>query len=339
MKNIQKLFFLLLLLTASLLCYQNCGKPLPDTEEDDRSSFGSSRIDLIEAKIIVVDDHLQAFGTCRVSDGVRGEIQWTLVKDSCVNCSPHLFTQSDGCTNGSFNITEPLPNSMQGALLGETYTVKVELTPKDKDTGKTIGQFVKDTIIAYGSSERPTTPIITQDLPATGKAIVGSPYVMEIQVTGPGELAYQWFKDDTSLIRPNNTNRLTLDSAHLSHTGRYKVRVSLLGGQTVDSTELTLTVENPKPKFTIVGPMNTGRYFYQDNIHHSQVEVSCPDGYVGVSPAFKYLESKSRGGDCKSSLRNVVTMTPKDGTNRKTWLFKSRCLRIKAFLNCIRLRP
>ena len=239
----------LLLLTVVVLGYQNCGDSLPqdvfmtpsqDTSKD-TSSLAPLEISFTEAKIIVGDNELQAFGVCKVAHGVRGEIRWNLTKSSCAHCDPHTFIQSDGCINGKFHVTERLPDTISETLLGEIYMVKVRLIPKDRETNKVLGPFVEKTTMAFVSIEN-SVPIITQDLNTVGRTDIGSTYVMEVLASGPGVLTYQWFKDNIPLLK-QNTNKLTLNPVQLSDAGHYKVRVGVTGGQTIDSQELKLTVD------------------------------------------------------------------------------------------------
>ena len=99
--------------------------------------------------------------------------------------------------------------------------------------------------------------------------------------------------------------------------------------------------DDGKPKFITVGPVSTGYYFSIDGMYHTRVEVSCPDGYVGISPAFKLSGFKGRPTEqeetgCEWSDRKMVIMAPKEGTNNRTWEFLASCIQSLVYLHCIK---
>ena len=90
-------------------------------------------------------------------------------------------------------------------------------------------------------------PEITQDLTASDTVTEGQRYVMEVQATGPENLAlaYQWYKDNRE-IQGETNSALIFNKIQESNEGRYKVRIGLTGDTaltSVFSTELTLTVD------------------------------------------------------------------------------------------------
>ncbi len=108
-------------------------------------------------------------------------------------------------------------------------------------------------------------PNITSNLPSSVRVGEGDNYTMSIQASGTGTLTYQWFKNDQS-IEGEDENFLQLNSVSQSDEGRYRVIVGFVGGRSVGSEELSLTVTSSTPSCT-------GNQIYVGNTCES-----CPAG-------------------------------------------------------------
>ena len=75
----------------------------------------------------------------------------------------------------------------------------------------------------------------------TESLLVGGVRIMEVYAIGPGQLTYQWYKNNN--IMPGKTEfRLRFDPLQASDFGQYKVRVGLVGAGFVETKTFTLKV-------------------------------------------------------------------------------------------------
>ena len=234
-----------------------------------------------------------------IPEETQGQIDWTLKKDSCPECSPHIFTQTIGCTNGSFSAKEFLPEELiNSTVLNEIYILTVELTPTDSE-GNPVSLPVEDTLIVFSSNKSLNQQLmIIKDLPEMAQVTTGQVYALEVSASGSGLLTYEWFKD-SSVINGATGNSLIFPSIQETDAGGYKVKIGLLGKeQTVESKELDLQVvlidegtgddptgneDSKKIQQVIYSSFYfTGEYYRENGSLYSKTLAQCPSGYIGL---------------------------------------------------------
>ena len=350
-RNLIPKLALVLFTVTIIIGYQNCGNEIPQNQSaekpgnDDRDILRLNDINLTEAKVILGEDELQAEGTCHVKNDSRGDIKWIVTKNSCSSCDPYIFTQRDSCNNGSFYVNKALSGDMGGALLSDTYTVKVELTSEG-------ASLVKDTIRArVKEASGGGIPTLHTNLSTSDTAILGTTYTMTVGATGSGTITYEWFKEEGGTWQNlgESSNILTIGSVSASDAGRYKAKVSLQGGGSVESNVLELSVTgsgggSTERKVFYSSYIYTGKsYKAGDGFCYSEATSSCPDGYTGVSAAIVSTWNPS-DATCKCNRsqynvsRNVMEMAPvKDSSgNILRWKFKTRCMQSKHAITCLK---
>ena len=261
MKNkniICKLTLVLFCLTVTLIGYQNCSNQRGSFKAIDTSSYEyegiyppdpllNFSIKLKDAKVLVDTNELQAYGGCNVADNDSSEIEWTLTKTSCESCPlTETQTQYEGCSNGRFSIRKELAEDMGETLLNDAYTLQVILIGSSNNR---VLNKDSETILAT-TGNGISTPEITKDLPASDSVTESQFYFIEVEASGPGILTYQWYKDNIE-IQGETNSALIFNKIQESDEGRYKVKIRLIGGLSVFSTELTLAVDpsdDPPPQ-------------------------------------------------------------------------------------------
>jgi hypothetical protein len=164
----------------------------------------------------------------------------------------HIVVTYDGTTQRFYE------NGVQIASRVPTTPASVALTTTVVGAGLPNNQFYKGMLDELRIYNRAITaaevstlynyvPLTAASIPATQGICAGSNYTQTVNVTGAGELAYQWYFNGNPLsdgggISGTQTATLTISNANASHAGNYTVHVTQNGCVTQVSNTMALNV-------------------------------------------------------------------------------------------------